>query len=158
MKHPRGRAFLEARLPGVRPHTGSLREWVLLLVKAEREHADLSIQREREARAALEALISAQFKAQERALVVAAEAMTIRLDHSNNLIAAAREKENEYARKSEMLAAIVELERRLSAMEQYRAAREGQREGGQPMFSILMLVVGAVVTGLVGLTLLKLAS
>lgn len=125
----------------------SLREWV-----------SLQLQREREALEALDKLIAAQFKAQEQALALASEALTIRLDHSNGLIAAAQQKENEFASRTEVASMHAEVERRLASLEQSRATAQGEREGWAPLTSIAMLVVGALVTGVIGLLFVRLAA
>lgn len=102
-----------------------LKEWTALLVQGARDTAE------------------ARASANEAAVAIASAQLTIRLDHANGLIAMLKEREAEYARRSEVALAENGLDIRIQALERARATTGGREALTHP---ILMILVGAAVS------------
>lgn len=99
----------------------------------------------------LRVLVEERFRSTAHALVVAREELLARLDHSNNQIAAAKQKEQEFARKEEVAA----LADRLARVELWRSAQEGdfagRQRGSEPMLTVVWIIVAGVVGAMISL-------
>jgi hypothetical protein len=92
--------------------------------------------------ARISAQMEARFESNAQAVARASEALTIRLDHSNGLIAQMREQAQQFATRSE----VGDIARRIEALERVRSANEGYGRGGENLKVIILLIVGALIS------------
>jgi hypothetical protein len=93
----------------------------------------------------LERLIETRFEASEAAVMLGRENLNTRLEHSNGLIEQMREQARDMVRQVEMRPALD----RIRKLEESQAASYGQKEGGQTLRDVVMLVVAAVIAAVV---------
>jgi hypothetical protein len=90
--------------------------------------------------------IEDRLKANDLAVRVASEALTIRLEHSNGLIEQMRRQATEFARKTEVDAEIYRLREDLKEVQNRQAEDLGVGRGKERLSQILMLIVGAAIS------------
>jgi hypothetical protein len=94
---------------------------------------------------ALERVLVARLDAADTAIRVHEDMLKDRLFHSNGLIEQMRQQSTDYTRKGAMEAA----EERISNLERSRSGGEGKVLGGQPLQTIGMMIVAAIVSAVV---------
>ena len=87
-----------------------------------------------------------KFASERLAVRVASDALTIRLEHANGLIAQMRDQAAEFARRQEVDAEILRLREDLKEVQARQAEDLGVGRGKERLSQILMLIVGAAIS------------